>query len=108
MTASNAPAWTKDEQALEARQAARRLHDAMLKKCQGAQYAFPDLYLLDEVTSIENASDGSVSDGGARITSDEWEWSADAYERVTRNLEADTAQRMAAHGLDFTAFGLRF
>ncbi len=102
------PAWANNETALEARQAARRIHSAMLAKCQRAQAAFPDVYLFDECIAIENASDGSVSDGGPRITGDEWQWMADAYERVARHLEADTAQRMAEKGLDFTAYGLRY
>lgn len=100
--------WAAEDALVEARMKARAQYCEMLAKCQAAQAAFPKLYLLDECTSRENASDGLFSNEGHKLPGMECDWAAVDFEYMARNLEADTGYRMAEASLDPSAFGIRF
>lgn len=90
------------------KQEARAQYREMLEKCQKAQDAHPKLYLLDEGISAQNASDGLFNNEGRALPDYEIDYTAVDYEYLTRNLENDTAMRMAEAGLDPSVYGLRF
>lgn len=92
----------------QARRDARAKYHTILELAQTAQEKFPKLYLLDENISIQNAADGLKENEGVTLSAFECDWTTICYEYVARNIENDTAMRIAEAGLNPSDFGLRY
>jgi hypothetical protein len=93
----------------ETRNIARTRYNRVCERATALSNAYPNLYLVDENVSVENASDGLFEELGYHIKDTlECDWPTVAFDHVADSLIADTAYRCAENGIDGAPFGFTY